>query len=77
MILVSSVISECTKVYLLSSDEIPYSGLYIIPTGGITLGELLSQLNSEDFIRHIFKVGVCVNGKSKRITPSDIENYTY
>jgi methylase of polypeptide subunit release factors len=77
MILVSSVISECTKVYLLSSDEIPYSGLYIIPTGGITLGELLSQLNSADFIRHIFKVGVCVNGKSKRITPSDIENYTY
>ena len=77
MILISSVISECTKAYLLKSDEIPYSGLYIIPTGGISLSELLKQLNSEKFIAHIFKVGVCVNGKSKRITPSDIENYVY
>ena len=77
MILISSVISECTKAYLLKSDEIPYSGLYIIPTGEILLSELLKQLNSEKFISHIFKVGVCVNGKSKRITPSDIENYVF
>ena len=77
MILISSVVSECTKAYLLSADEIPYSGLYIIPTGKIALNELLVHLNSEAFIQHIFKVGVCVNGKSKRITPNDIENYVY
>ena len=77
MILISSVISECTKAYLLDAEEIPYSGLYIVPTGNISLNELLVHLNSKSFIDHIFRVGVCVNGKSKRITPKDIENFVY
>lgn len=75
MLLVSSVISECTKAYLLSEEEVPYSGLYIIPKGKVTLQELEKQLNSSAFIEHISKVGVCVSGNSKRITPSDIENF--
>lgn len=75
MILVSSVISACTNAYLLKADEIPYSGLYIIPTGDIPLSKLLLQLNSEAFITHISKVGVCVSGQSKRITPDDIESF--
>lgn len=75
MILISSVVSACTKAYLLSEDEIPYSGLYIIPTGNIPLSKLLLQLNSKAFITHISKVGVCVSGQSKRITPDDIESF--
>ena len=75
MILISSVVSACTNAYLLSEDEIPYSGLYIIPTGDIPLSKLLSQLNSRAFITHISKVGVCVSGQSKRITPDDIESF--
>lgn len=76
MILLSSVISECTKAYMLDKEEIPYSGLYIIPKGEIALQKLIKQLNSSAFIDHILKVGVCVSGKSKRITPSDVENFT-
>ena len=75
MILISSVVSACTNAYLLSEDEIPYSGLYIIPTGDIPLSKLLLQLNSRAFITHISKVGVCVSGQSKRITPDDIESF--
>ena len=75
MILISSVVSACTNAYLLSEDEIPYSGLYIIPTGNIPLSKLLLQLNSKAFINHISKVGVCVSGQSKRITPDDIESF--
>ena len=75
MLLMSSVISECTKAYLLNEEEVPYSGLYIIPKGNVTLQELEKQLNSSAFIEHISKVGVCVSGNSKRITPSDIENF--
>lgn len=75
MILISSVVSACTNAYLLSEDEIPYSGLYIIPTGNIPLSKLLLQLNSKAFITHISKVGVCVSGQSKRITPDDIESF--
>ena len=77
MILISSVISDCTKAYLLSADEIPYSGLYIIPTGNVSLKKLLKCLNSQNFKSHIQNVGVCVNGKSRRITPNDIKSFIF
>lgn len=76
-LLISSVISECTKAYMLDIDEIPYSGLYIIAKGNISLDNLCLNLNSNEFKSYISKVGVCVNGTSKRITPRDIENYIY
>lgn len=75
MILISSIISEKTKAYLLK-DEIPYSGLYIVPTKDTySLEHLLELLNSKDFKEYISKIGVCVCGNSKRISPKDIENY--
>lgn len=77
MILLSSIISECTKAYLLDEDEVPYSGLYIIPKGEKKLEEILEKLNSQEFTDHIFKVGVCVSGQSKRITPADVEDFIY
>lgn len=76
-ILISSVISECTQAYLLGYDEIPYSGLYIIPIGEHSLEDLLLKLNSNKFKEYVANVGVCVSGTSKRVTPSDIENFYY
>lgn len=75
--LISSVISDCTEAYLLDSDEVPYSGLYIIPTANISLNELCKRLNSDEFRTYIAKVGVCVSGTSKRITSKDIENFIF
>lgn len=77
MILISSVISNCTQAYLLEKEEIPYSGLYIVPTGNISLDALVPILNSESFKKYINSVGVCVSGTSKRVTPSDIENFVF
>lgn len=77
MIMISSVISEDTKAYLLEDGEIPYAGLYIIPTGKITLEYLLKKLNSKAFKDYISCVGVSVSGSSKRITTKDIENFVF
>lgn len=77
MIIISSVISEDTKAYLLSDNEIPYSGLYIISTGDLTLEDILDKLNSDSFKKYVSSVGVSVSGTSKRITTKDIENFMF
>lgn len=77
VVMISSVISSCTQAYLLDKGEIPYSGLYIIPRKDMPLSALIPILNSDDFRAYINSIGVCVSGTSKRITPSDIENYTF
>ncbi len=74
-ILISSVISECTEAYILDANEIPFSGLYIVTDGSISLDIIAKELNSKAFKSYIKSVGVCVSGTSKRITPSDIENF--
>lgn len=77
LILISSVISDCTEPYLLDVDEVPYSGLYIMAKENKTLDSLLPILKSTEFKNYIKNTGVCVSGTSKRITPQDIENYVY
>ena len=41
LILISSVISDCTEPYMLDIDEVPYSGLYIMPISNMSLDALL------------------------------------
>lgn len=76
-VIISSVISEDTKAYLLDADEISYAGLFITPTGDVTLEELMTQLNSPAFREYASYVGVSVSGSSKRITAKDIENFLF
>lgn len=77
MLILSTVISEDTKAYLLSDGEIPYAGLYIVPTGEISLEALLDELNSDNFKKYVSSVGVSVSGSSKRITTKDVENFEF
>lgn len=77
LILISSVISDCTEPYMLEVDEVPYSGLYIMSTSDMSLDSLLSVLKSTKFKEYIKSIGVCVSGTSKRISPKDIENYIF
>ena len=77
LILISSVISDCTEPYVLDVDEVPYSGLYIVPISNMSLDSLLPILKSSEFKKHIKSTGVCVSGTSKRISPKDIENFCY
>lgn len=76
-ILISSIISERTKAYLLDTECIPYSGIYIIPRKDSSLEELVEHLNSRSFKTYVENIGVSVSGKSKRITTRDIEDFMY
>ena len=44
LLLISSVISDCTEPYMLDINEVPYSGLYIMPISNMTLDSLISVL---------------------------------
>ena len=77
LILISSVISDCTEPYMLDIDEVPYSGLYIMPISNMSLDALLPILKSPEFKNHIKSTGVCVSGTSKRISPKDIEDFCF
>ena len=77
LLLISTVISDCTQPYLLDVDEIPYSGFYIMPIGEKAIDDLLPILQSVEFKQYINSIGTCVSGSSKRISSKDLENYTY
>lgn len=77
LILISSIISDCTEPYVLDVNEVPYSGLYIMPISNMSLDSLISILKSAKFKEYIKSTGVCVSGTSKRISPKDIENYIF
>lgn len=76
-IMISTVISDETTAYMLDVDEIPYAGLYIIPTANIPLESLLVELNSKRFRQYAIRVGISVSGSCRRITTKDIENYVF
>ena len=62
---------------MLDIDEVPYSGLYITPISNMSLDALLPILKSPEFKNHIRSTGVCVSGTSKRISPKDIEDFSF
>jgi methylase of polypeptide subunit release factors len=76
-LLVSTIITEKTKVYLLSRNCIPYSGIYIIPKRGSALETAKTILESDAFYNYIQDIGISVSGNSKRITSVDINNFEF
>lgn len=76
-LLISTVITTEVKVYSLSKESIPYSGIYIIPKRDLSLEEAKSILESEAFFQYICKIGINANGSSLRITSVDINNYKF
>lgn len=76
-LLLSTIITNKVEVYNLRKDEIPYSGLFIIPKNGYSLEEAEEILSSKRFYEYIKSIGIKVNGNSMRISSKDIENYMY
>lgn len=76
-LIISSVISEDTISYLVEADEISYAGLFITPTGDISLEVIREKINSPAFREYASRVGVSVSGSSKRITAKDLEAFTF
>ncbi|MGM1019051.1 MAG: Eco57I restriction-modification methylase domain-containing protein [Bacillota bacterium] len=76
-LLLSTVVTKKVKVYELSKDCIPYSGIYIVPKKDLTLETAKEILESESFYKYVQGIGINANGSSLRITAVDINNYEF
>lgn len=74
-LLLSTIVTNEIKVYELSKESIPYSGIYIIAKNNSPLIKAKEILESESFYNYVKGIGINANGNSLRITASDINNY--
>ncbi len=79
-LLISTLVTGNAKVYLLDNETIPTSGLYIVPVNNqiqYTLEQAKQILESNSFLQYAQSIGVISNGNSYRISPKDINNFTF
>lgn len=77
-LLLSTVITNSVEAYLLDSDTIPYSGIFItVKNKHYTLDDAKRILQAPEFLDYVRSLGISVSGKSKRITCKDINNYLF
>ena len=76
-LLLSTVITNAVEVYRIDCDGIPYTGIYVTPTGDKSIDFAEKILKSKEFMEYIKGIGISVNGKSMRITCSDINNFRF
>lgn len=76
-ILMSFIVTNKVKTYLLSKETIPYSGIYITAKSDLTLIDAKEILESSAFFNYVCSVGIPASGKSVRITANDIKNYRF
>jgi len=76
-LLTSTVVTKKVKIYDLSKECIPYSGIYIVSKGGFPLSKAKKILQSESFLTYVQNIGINASGSSLRITAADINNYIF
>ncbi len=76
-LLLSTVVTKEIKVYQLSKECIPYSGIYIVPKADLPLSFAKELLESDSFCKYVQGIGISANGKSLRITAVDINNFEF
>jgi len=77
-LLISTIITNEVKVYLLENEEIPYSGIYItVKDERYMLEDALRILRGKEFLQYVMDIGISVSGNSKRITSKDINNFRF
>jgi adenine-specific DNA-methyltransferase len=76
-LLLSTVVTKKVRVYELSKECIPYSGIYITSKGKFPLKFAKEILESDDFLNYVRSIGINANGLSLRITVKDINNYVF
>jgi len=76
-LLLSRVITNQVRIYELSKNCIPYSGIYIIPKRDLDLEKAKDILESKEFYEYIHEIGINVSGGSLRITAKDINNFRF
>lgn len=76
-LLLSSFITERPRLYILDIHTIPYAGICIIAKDGYTIRQAQRVLNSQEFMNYVRIIGVCTNGVSYRISPTDINLFQF
>lgn len=76
-LLLSTVVTKEVNVYELTAECIPYSGIYIVPKGQLTLERAKEILQSDIFYQYVLGIGINASGSSLRITAVDINNYEF
>ena len=72
-----AVITNEVKLEILSEDNIPYSGIYIIQKGNKSLKVAEKILKSNNFFKYIQAKGINASGNSLRITSQDINEFMF
>ena len=73
----STIITRKVKLYKLTVEEIPYSGLYITPKGDMPLDTAITVLQSKHFYNYLLSKGVKERGVSIRISSRDVEEFQF
>ncbi len=76
-LLISTLVTGNVKVYTLSSEYVPYSGIYIVAHNEKPLSLAKKILESPEFMSYVKSIGIHANGKSIRIAANDINNYCF
>ncbi len=78
-IVMSTVVTNKVLVYPLDKCTIPFSGIYITvqENSCFTLETAVDILTSESFLEYVKSIGICISGKSIRITCKDINNFKF
>lgn len=76
-LLMSTIITRKVKLYKLTVEEIPYSGLYITPKGDMPLDTAITVLQSKHFYSYLLSKGVKERGVSIRISSRDVEEFQF
>lgn len=76
-LLISTVVTSRVEVYRLNKETIPYAGIFIRQKAYLPLSFAETLLKSEAFYNYVHSIGIYANGSSVRITPADIENFSF
>lgn len=76
-ILLSSFVTRAPRTYLLDKSTIPYAGICVIAKDGYAIEQARSLLDSATFMEYVRRIGVCTNGISYRISPTDIDAFSF
>lgn len=76
-LLISTIATNSICVYELNKDQIPYSGLYIVPKRELGLEVAKKVLESKMTIKYFRVSGIVLSGTSVRISVKDVENLMF
>ena len=76
-LLLSSFITGGPRTYILDLQTVPYAGICIIAKEGYTVNQAQRIINSQEFMDYVRMIGVCTNGVSYRISPTDINSFQF